>query len=135
MSRWTSMQLARCCRPWGWPRPPRNRSTGGGRGELGLSPGDLRGLHGRDAGAVDAVLFEAPACRLEDALSGGPLLVLAVAHLTLVLRAYDDIMIVMQPSAHEERICARCWSSPITIVTRGLLTLHGLNACADPVRA
>jgi hypothetical protein len=22
-------------------------------------------------------------------------------------------------------ICARCWSSPITIATRGLLTLHG----------
>jgi hypothetical protein len=32
-------------------------------------------------------------------------------------------------------ICARCWSSPITIVTRGLLTLHGHNACADKRRA
>ena len=38
------------------------------------------GHHGRDAGAVDAVLFEAPSGRFEDALSGGLLLVLAVAH-------------------------------------------------------
>src|SRR5205823_3113124 len=38
------------------------------------------GHHGRHAGAVDAVLFEAsPGC-FEDALSRGLLLVLAVAH-------------------------------------------------------
>ena len=38
------------------------------------------GHHGRNAGAIDAVLLEAPSCRFEDALSGGLLLVLAVAH-------------------------------------------------------
>jgi hypothetical protein len=32
-------------------------------------------------------------------------------------------------------ICARCWSSPITIVTWGLLKLHGLHACAAQRRA
>jgi hypothetical protein len=37
--------------------------------------------------------------------------------------------------SHSAVICARCWSSPITIVTRGLLKLHGLNACADELRA
>jgi hypothetical protein len=30
-------------------------------------------------------------------------------------------------SIHSAVICARCWSSPITIVTRGLLKLHGLQ--------
>ena len=38
------------------------------------------GHHGRDAGAVDAVLLEAPPGCFEDALSGGLLLVLAVSH-------------------------------------------------------
>ena len=38
------------------------------------------GHHGGDAGAVDAVLFEAPSGCFEDALSGGLLLVLGVAH-------------------------------------------------------
>ena len=38
------------------------------------------GHHGGHAGAVDAVLFEAPSGRFEDALSGGLLVVLAVAH-------------------------------------------------------
>ena len=48
------------------------------------------GHHGRDAGAVDAVLFEAPPCRFEDALSGGLLLVLAVAHSALSRRTALD---------------------------------------------
>ena len=30
-------------------------------------------------------------------------------------------------SSHSAVICARCWSSPITIVTPGLLKLHGLK--------
>src|SRR5215211_5502008 len=38
------------------------------------------GHHGGDAGAVDAVLFEAPSGGFEDALPGGLLLVLGVAH-------------------------------------------------------
>ena len=38
------------------------------------------GHHGGHAGAVDAVLFEAPPGCVEDALSRGLLLVLAVAH-------------------------------------------------------
>src|SRR3954451_2054789 len=37
--------------------------------------------------------------------------------------------------SHSAGICARWWSETITIVTRGLLTLHGRNACAAPVRA
>jgi hypothetical protein len=38
------------------------------------------GHHGGYAGAVDAVLFEAPSGSFEDALSGGLLVVRAVAH-------------------------------------------------------
>ena len=38
------------------------------------------GHHGGHAGAVDAVLFEASSGRFEDALSGGLLVVRAVAH-------------------------------------------------------
>ena len=38
------------------------------------------GHNGRHAGAIDAVLLEAPPGRFEDALSGGLLLVLAVSH-------------------------------------------------------
>ena len=38
------------------------------------------GHHGGDAGAVDAVLFEAPSGRFEDPLSGGLLVALAVSH-------------------------------------------------------
>jgi hypothetical protein len=29
----------------------------------------------------------------------------------------------------------RCWSSPITMLTSGLLKLHGYQACADTLRA
>jgi hypothetical protein len=35
----------------------------------------------------------------------------------------------------EPAIRPRCWSSPITMLTRGLLKLHGLNACTDTRRA
>ena len=34
-------------------------------------------------------------------------------------------------STHSAVICARCWSSPITIAIWGLLKLHGLNTYAD----
>jgi hypothetical protein len=37
------------------------------------------------------------------------------------LRAISPVPV----SRHSAVICARCWSSPITIVTRGLLKLHG----------
>jgi hypothetical protein len=47
------------------------------------------------------------------------------------LRAISPVL----ASSHSAVICARCWSSPITIVTRGLLKLHGQNACADTLRA
>ena len=43
------------------------------------------GHHGGHAGAVDAVCFEAPSSRFEDALSGGLLVVFAVAHLATSL--------------------------------------------------
>jgi hypothetical protein len=46
------------------------------------------GHHGGDAGAVDAVLFEAPSGRFEDPLSGGLLVALVVAHSAIVLRPY-----------------------------------------------
>jgi hypothetical protein len=36
----------------------------------------------------------------------------------------------VEVSTQSAVICARCWSSPIRIVIRGLLKLHGLNACA-----
>ena len=35
-------------------------------------------------------------------------------------------------SSQSAVICARCWSSPITIVTRVLLTLHGLKRLRGP---
>ena len=38
-------------------------------------------------------------------------------------------------SSHSLVIHPRCWSSPITMLTWGLLKLHGLNACADTLRA
>jgi pimeloyl-ACP methyl ester carboxylesterase len=43
------------------------------------APGDVD-LYGGHAGAVDAALFEAPSSRFEDALPGGLLVVLGVAH-------------------------------------------------------
>jgi hypothetical protein len=48
------------------------------------------GHDARHAGAVDAVFFEAPSCGFEDALSGGLLVVFAVAHSDLSRRTARD---------------------------------------------
>ncbi len=50
------------------------------------------GHQGRHAGAVDAVLLEAPPGRFEDALSGGLLLVLAVSHREPLSSNWSSIM-------------------------------------------
>jgi hypothetical protein len=49
------------------------------------------GHHGGHAGAVDAVLFEAPSGRFEDALSGGLLVALRVAHATSLVEPFSIV--------------------------------------------
>src|SRR5215218_1839611 len=65
------------------------------------------GHQGRHAGAVDAVLLEAPSGRFEDALSGGLLVVLAVAHSDLVVELLSivswDLVRRARTSVHRGR--------------------------------
>jgi hypothetical protein len=52
-------------------------------------------------------------------------------------RAFTDhrALIDHRLAAHDRRAAQILWSSPITMLTRGLLKLHGYQACADTLRA
>jgi hypothetical protein len=76
------------------------------------------GHHGRDAGAVDPVLLEAPAGRFDDALSRGLLVVLAVSHRQVFT---DELMGVI------DDIAARLDQTDAEAARTDALTIFGMK--------